>query len=226
MKNYLSVRAFPRLARPRLGDIARSQVNRVARGRNVIIIRDPKRPRYNRHAGLQLPWLKRAALMRACPRRATSFESGMIYGHGFLRRSAIRHTDREMTGAPLLLSLVHSLFLSLRFIPQHTRCIYLRTRYALRDRPYRLRHPETRRLFSFRRHGSVIARSRVSLAFDRSRTPRGQRCDPYILAITIGRRISKYHDVESKWAKSWTWKGPPRTTFRYRTLLSGELEFF
>jgi len=141
--------------------------------------------------------------MRACPRRATSFESGMIYGHGFLRRSAIRHTDREMTGPPSLslsLSFYLARSLALSFSPLYTatRYIYLRTRYAPCDRPYRLRHPETRRLFSFRHHGSVIARSRVSLAFDRSRTPRGQRCDPYILAITIGRRISKYHDVESK----------------------------
>jgi len=43
--------------------------------------------------------------MRACPRRATSFESGMIYGYDFLRLAAIRRTDREMTGLPPPLSL-------------------------------------------------------------------------------------------------------------------------
>ena len=39
---------------------------------------------------VQLSRSKRAALMRVCRRRATSFESGMIYRYGFLWLAAIR----------------------------------------------------------------------------------------------------------------------------------------
>jgi len=105
-----------------------------------------------------------------------------------------------MTGPPpLSLSLSLSLFvIYLALFCTRASCIYPRTRYAPRaDRPYRLRHPRDTRSFflAVSEHGAIPRASGSRLAFDRSRRPRGQRCGSVrTVAITIGPRISKYHD--------------------------------
>jgi len=107
---------------------------RCDRDTRIIVLHEkPHRPRH----GVQLP---RVALMRACPRRATSFESGMIYEYGFLRFPTIRCTDREMTESPLPPSLPLSLSLSRSFPLSFNRSHYLSILYTWTlHLPYSLR---------------------------------------------------------------------------------------
>ena len=67
---------------------------------------------------VQLSRSKRVTLMRVCRRRATSFESDMIYRYSFLWLAAIRCTDREMTEPP------SSPPLSLSHLIVHTVCLF------------------------------------------------------------------------------------------------------
>lgn len=137
-----------RISRRDRNDMRGRNNTRLAQKATPMPARDP----------IQLPQPKRAALMRACPRRATSFESGMIYGYGFLRLTTIRRTDGEMTGLSpsLSFSLSHSIVHTIFLFCTCSRCTLHLPTYSLRSTRSTLpiATPQVTMSFFFRRHAS------------------------------------------------------------------------